>query len=451
MPPKNSRHPSIAARIERLPLASFHRRFVALVALGGWFDFYDIFMMAYIGAALQADGFLTREAFGWVIAAGFLGMFLGAAVFGLASDRYGRRRSFLVMLLIYSGFTIAGAFSQDMWVLLACRFLSGLGIGAELVVIDTYVSEIVPSRARGRYVAITQVVGFTAIPVVALLAKLLIPYHAIWEGWRWVMVIGGGGALFVWYLRRRLPESPRWLEMAGRVDEADAILRTVEAEVERETGRPLAKPAALAVAEERGNLRELLDRAYRRRTLLLTAFHLLQTVGIYGFANWAPTFLLAQGKSLGQSLDYSFWIALMSPLGPLVAVFTTERWQRKHAIVVLASLMAISGMTFPFANSALAIVAAGALLTFFSFWFSAVLHAYQAELFPTRIRATGVGFTYSVSRLSVILSSPIIAWLLGYNVLSVFIFMAGAMLGVALLIGLLGPRTNAALLEEVSA
>lgn len=442
---------SMAARVERLPLSGFHRRFIGLISLGGWFDFYDIFMMAYIGAALQNSGFLSRDEFGLVIAAGFVGMFAGAILFGMGSDRFGRRTSFLFMLMIYSTFTLLGAFAQDAWSLIVLRALAGLGIGAELVVIDTYVTEMTPSHARGRYVAMTQVIGFTAIPIVALLAKLLIPTHWLLEGWRWIMIIGGAGALFVWYLRRNLPESPRWCEIAGHHEQADRIMFAIESEIERETGTPLPEPKSMAIAPRvRTAWRELWTPAYRGRTLMLTVFHLLQTVGIYGFANWAPTFLLMQGKTLGQSLEYGFWIALVSPIGPLLCVLSTEQLERKHAIVILAILMALSGLVFSQAQSAQHIVITGAFVTLFTYWFSAVLHAYQAELFPTRIRATGVGFTYSVSRLSVIVSTPIIAWLLSYGVSVVFIFMSAAMLGVALLIGLWGPKTNALLLEEVS-
>lgn len=442
---------TIAARIDRLPLSGFHRRFIALIALGGWFDFYDIFMMAYIGAALQSSGFLSRDEFTLAIAAGFLGMFVGTLLFGMGSDRFGRRTAFLFMLLIYSGFTLLGAFAPNAWTLIMLRGLAGIGIGAELVVIDTYVTEMLPSDARGRYVAITQVVGFTAIPVAALLAKLLVPTHWLLDGWRWVMVIGAAGAVFVWYLRRKLPESPRWCETAGRHEQAEVIVAAIEQQLRRETGRRLPAPRPVAVRPtSRAAFAELWHPAYRSRTLMLSVFHLLQTIGIYGFANWAPTFLLAQGKTLGQALDYGFWIALISPVGPLICVATTEMLERKRALVVLASSMAVSGLAFPFAQTGLQIVLTGAALTLFSYWFSAVLHAYQAELFPTRIRATGVGFTYSVSRLSVILSTPLINVLLAHSVLAVFVFMAAAMFGVALVIGVLGPKTNAVVLETLS-
>src|SRR5262245_13823602 len=287
-----ARH-SIAARIERLPLSRFHRRFIALISLGGWFDFYDIFMMAYIGAALQHSQMLTLDQFSHMIAAGFSGMFVGTIVFGMGSDYFGRRTSFVLMLLIYSFCTLLGAFAHNAWSLIIWRGLAGIGIGAELVVIDTYVTEMLPSKARGRYVAITQLVGFTAIPVVALLSKLLVPTQWLLDGWRWVMVIGGVGGLFAWYIRRRLPESARWCEARGRHREADTIMQGIEREVIQETGRPLGEPEAVAVTvAERMPIRELWQPVYRGRTFMLMVFHLLQTVGLYGFANWAPTFLL---------------------------------------------------------------------------------------------------------------------------------------------------------------
>jgi MFS transporter, putative metabolite:H+ symporter len=237
-------------------------------------------------------------------------------------------------------------------------------------------------------VAITQLIEFTAIPVVAFLCKLLIPIYWHMEGWRWVMGIGGAGAVFVWYLRRRLPESPRWCEVAGHHKEAETIMSNIEKEVEIETRKPLPAPRPLAVLSTcHMPIRELWAPSYRGRTLMLMTFHLLQTIGIYGFANWAPTFLLKQGKSLGQSLEYGFLIALVSPVGPLIGVVTAERLERKRTIVLSSLLMAFTGLAFPFALEPKAIVAIGALLTVFSYWFSAVLHAYQAKLFPTRARA----------------------------------------------------------------
>jgi len=465
---------TIVERIERLPLGGFHRRFIALVSLGNFFDLYDIFIVAYIGAALQQSGVLSLRQFTFFVAAGFLGMFVGTVVFGMGSDRMGRRSAFILLLLIYSVFTLADAFAPTAAWLIALRFFAGVGIGAEIVVIDTYVTEMVPGRARGRYVAITQVAGFCAVPVAAVLSRLLVPTHFLMSGWRWVMVIGAAGALLTWWFRRRLPESPRWLESRGRMAEADAIMTALEKESFRSSPSEEKADSSLALGmtkkesgmsnteaerttdaggiekAEQTSFWELWKQPYLSRTVMLMIFQALQTIGFYGFANWAPTFLLKRGVSLLHSLEYTLLIALVSPLGPLLAALTSDRMERKWTIVVLALLVAGLGLGFGNSIVPAAVVGFGALLTLANYWFSAAFHAYQAELFPTRLRATGVGFTYSWSRLSAAFTSLLIGAVLVHGVPAVFALLAVAMILVAMVVAVMGPRTNGLVLEEIS-
>jgi putative MFS transporter len=444
---------ALAGRIERLPLGKFHRRFITLVSLGIFFDLYDIFVVAYLGATLQQSGFLSLKQFSFLVASGFLGMFFGTIFFGMSSDRMGRRLSFITLLLVYSTFTLAGAFAPTAGWLIATRFFAGLGIGAEIVVVDTYVTEIVPGYARGRYVAITQVAGFCAVPVAAILSRLLVPTHFLMEGWRWVMVIGAGGALLTWWFRRRLPESPRWLESQGRTAEADAVMRSLEEESLSAPARPATRTAQslnTRAPGEQGTFAELWRPPYLRRTLMLVLFQTLQTIGFYGFGNWAPTFLLKRGFSLVHSLEYTMLIALVSPVGPILGAWTSDRLERKWTIVVLALLVGTFGLGFGSTSAPAAVVALGALLVLCNNWFSATFHAFQAELFPTRIRATGVGFTYSWSRLSAAFSSLLIGAVLVHGVPAVFALLAAAMTAVAVIVATLGPRTNRVALEELS-
>lgn len=446
---------SVAKRLERLKIGRFHRRFVALVSLGGWFDLYDLFMVAYLGAALQESHFLTLHQFSVLVAAGFLGMFLGTVFFGVASDRLGRRSAFVVMLLIYSAFTLAGGLAPNAEWLILTRFLAGVGIGAEIVVIDTYVTELVPSGVRGRFVAITQVVGFTSVPAVALLSRVLIPTHFLIDGWRWVMVIGSAGGLLAWYFRLRLPESPRWLAERGRSEEAERVLAELQSESGVQEGEPaaeerIADTLGLAHLSVWRAFSELWRPPYGKRTAMLVVFQALQTIGFYGFSNWAPTFLLKRGMTLLSSLDYTLLIALVAPLGPLVAAFTSDRLERKWTIAAMALLIGLFGLGFAFWRQPALIVLSGALLTLCNNCFSANFHAYQSELYPTRIRATGVGFTYSWSRLSAALTSLLIGALLVYGVSAVFALLAAAMVLVAVVIAALGPRSNGVLLEELS-
>jgi len=403
----------------------------------------------------------------------------------MGSDRMGRRSSFVVMLLVYSFFTLAGAFAPSAGWLIGLRFFAGIGIGAEIVVIDTYVTEMVPRDVRGRFVAITQVVGFAAVPCVAILSRLLVPTHFLMSGWRWVMVIGASGAALAWYFRRRLPESPRWLESQGRMAEAKRVVAMLEVESGYTTTAKsvvgvavhgVARKnisAAVAVAESHSTadslpvgarttpprktiraalaaLAELWGPAYRKRTAMLVIFQALQTFGFYGFSNWAPTFLLKRGFTLLHSLKYTLLIALVAPVGPLFAAATSDRMERKWTIAALAILVAAFGLGFALWSAPALIVLSGAAVTLCNNAFSANFHAYQSELFPTRIRATGVGFTYAWSRLSAALSSFIIAWVLVRGVSAVFTMLAAAMVGVALVIALLGPRTNRVSLEELA-
>ena len=465
---------AIAARIEHLPLGRFHRRFITLVSLGNFFDLYDIFVVAYIGAALQQSHFITLQQFTAFIASGFFGMFVGTIAFGMGSDRFGRRIVFMTLLLLYSVFTLACAFAPSASWLIFFRFFAGAGIGAEIIVIDAYVSEIVPSHARGRYVAITQVVGFAAVPVAALLARVLVPTHFLMAGWRWVVLIGSAGALLTWWFRRHLPESPRWLASRGRTAEAESVLAALESEsfanldekhlAQSRASRDKTANTGLGAGEDAGgaaaqrnpavekiSFAELFRSPYLGRTVMMIAFQALQTVGFYGFANWAPTFLLKRGFSLLHSLEYTMLIAIVSPIGPLLAAATSDRMERKWTIVALAVLVAAFGLGFGGASTPFTVVAFGALLTLSNYWFSAAFHAYQAELFPTRIRATAVGFTYSWSRLSAAFSSVLIAAVLTRSgVGAVFTLLAVAMCGVALVIAFFGPRTNRIPLEELA-
>ena len=221
-------------------------------------------------------------------------------------------------LLVYSVFSIAGAFAPNAATLIAMRFLAGIGISGQQVVVDTYVPEMVPRKFRGRYVAMNQTIGFCAVPVVAFLSAVLVPTHWLMDGWRWVMLIGGSGAVFAWVILRGIRESPRWLESRGRTEEASQIMAEIEEQVVRDTGRPLPAPAEDLTVEtlhSRTPFSQLWTPEYRSRTIMMLVFNVLQTIGFYGFANWAPTFLLQQGKNLGQSLNFGFIFALMYPVG----------------------------------------------------------------------------------------------------------------------------------------
>ncbi len=451
----------ITARLDRLPATRHMWVLVLLLSLGSCFEIYDLFFTAYVAPALFKAHIFTATTvsfFGMTglasfIAALFLGLFVGTIVFSYVADRYGRRRIFVFSLLWYSAATAILAFQSTANAINFWRFIGGIGIGVELVTIDAYLSELMPRTIRGKAFAFQQGIGQIAVPLVAFLAWILVPIAPLGlDGWRWVVLIGSVGAIFVWFLRLGLPESPRWLAQQGRLDEAEAVMAAIEAKVEAEYGQPLPPVGAPEMELPRaGSYLEAFSPEYRKRTIMLSVFQFFQTIGFYGFANWVPTLLIAKGIHVTQTLEYTFIIALAFPIWPLVSMLYADKMERKWQICASALCIAVFGMIFAAQTSGGAIIVIGLLQTMSIMWLSFSLHTYQAELYPTRMRARAVGFTYSFSRISVVFTSYMVAAMLkNFGVNGVFVFIALAMAIVIGVIGSFGPRTTRLALEQIS-
>ena len=457
-------HPaaSILARLDRLPATRSIWMLVTLLSIGGFFEFYDLFMTGYVIPGLVKAGLLANVAVGiftgpaLFVASTFTGLFIGTSLFGFVADRYGRRTIFTFSLLFYCGATLIMAFQNSGFSVCLWRLIAGIGIGVELVTIDTYIAELVPKHVRGRAFAFNQTVQFAVMPVVAFLAYVLVPIAPFgFDGWRWVVVIGSAGALFVWVLRRGVPESPRWLIQQGRLAEADAITTMIEGRVRADlngAALPLPLPHAVEKAEAQGNFSEIFSPQYRSRTLMLAVFQFFQTFGFYGFAAWVPTLIAQQvGINLGSSLLYSFIIAIASPFGPLLAMSFADKFERKWQMVGAACGVGLFGVLFSFQTTIALLIVFGVLITLCNNVLSNTFHGYQTELFPTRVRARAVGFTYSFSRVSTVFASFIIGFFLQTaGTKGVFGLIAFAMVMVVLSIGIFGPRTNMLELELIS-
>ena len=452
---------TISARLDRLPVTRTLRTLVVLLSLGGFFEFYDIFFSGYIAPGLVRSHILTpttRGLFGLTgiasfVASLFSGLFIGTALFGFVADRFGRRTIFTFSLLWYTVSSVIMAFQTAVFGLNLWRFIAGIGVGVELVTIDTYISELVPKHWRGRAFAVNQTIQFCSIPLIALLAWRLVPLSPFGlDGWRWVVLTGAAGAIFVWWIRRSVPESPRWLVQHGRKNEAIRIVEELEMRVAAESGQPLPIPARARESLIRGRFGEIWQGPYLRRTIMMIIFNLFQTVGFYGFSNWVPTLLISRGVEVTTSLRYTFIIAIAAPFGPLLAAALADKLERKWQIVLGAFGIAASGLLFGQMSAVPLLILFGVLLTLSANVLSFSSHAYQAELYPTRIRALAVGFTYSWSRFSVVFSSFAIAFFLDrFGVPGVFAFIAGSMVMVMLSIGIMGPKTNNRALEAISA
>lgn len=392
-------------------------------------------------------------------AATFLGLFVGAALLSPFSDRFGRRPVFTFALIWYTAATVAMGLQSTATGVIVLRFVVGIGLGIELVTIDTYLSELVPRHMRSAAFAFAFFVQFLAVPAVALTAWMLVPYAPLGvSGWRWVVLLSGVFALAIWWLRSRLPESARWLAAQGRYAEADAVLTQLETRCERDLGAPLAAPdvvSPLPASQTQASLQaqaSLLWRApYRGRIGMLVVFHIFQAIGFFGFGNWLPALISAQGTGVTKSLGYSFAISLAYPLAPLLLLRFAQRWENKWQITASALGAMLFGVLFALQHQAIGMVLCGAMIAFCNAWMSFAYHGYQAELFPTGLRARAVGFCYSFNRLSTAVSSVLIGWLLAQvGSHGVLAFIVISMSIVASVIALFGPRTRNRALEEIA-
>ncbi len=450
MPP-----PSIAARLNALPIVRTHRLATVIVGIGVFFDLFDIFLAGVLATVLTREFMLSPVQLQGVLASGFLGMFVGAVALGAFADRFGRRTAFLINLGLYSVFTLAGAFAPNATVLIVARFIAGIGIGAELPLCDAYLGELLPARHRGRYTAMAYTLGFIGVPAVGFLARVLVPLAPLdIAGWRWVFALGSLGGVIIWRLRRRLPESPRWLESVGRHDEANRIVCAMEAEAWPGAGQDHAAaiPADRTTARARVPLRVLFSPEYRGRTAMLGVFQVFQAVGYYGFGTLVPMVLVAKGFSVVTSLTYTSLVFLGYPLGSALSILVVERVDRRWLIVGSASLMAVFGIALGAAQSAAVIVPLGVAYTMAANIFSNAFHIFQAEIFPTAVRATAAGTAYGLSRLSSAAMPFILLPLLSRaGAVAAFSAVGVAMLIVVLDIALFAPRTTGRALEDVAA
>lgn len=452
----------LAARIDRLPASRHLWLLVVLISIGGFFEVYDLIFTGYVAPGMTRSGLLqttTAAFFGMngiagFIAATFAGLFVGTFALGWLPDRYGRRAVFTFSLLWYSLGSVAMALQHTSEGLVLWRFITGIGVGIEIVTIDSYVTELVPQSMRGRAMALNQAVMFMAAPVAAILSYWLVPTRMLGlEGWRWVVLAGAAGAVLVWFVRRAVPESPRWLAAHGRIDQSEAIVCAMERHAEASSGSNLPAPAQVLElpAHRRASLTELWRPPYRSRLLLLIVFNFCQAIGYYGFANWVPTLLIGQGITVTKSLLYSFVIAVALPIGPLLGMFVADRIERKWLIVSSAFAVIVFGLLFARGGAAAWLVVLGVLVSLAGQLISVCYHAYQAELFPTAVRCRANGIVYSASRAGAMMSGFIIASLLrDFGVAGVFAGIIACMAAVMIAIGGFGPRTNGVRLEVLS-
>jgi putative MFS transporter len=443
--------PTRAQRLDALPWTRAHSRILGGSGVGWALDAMDVGLISFVIAQLAVVWKADAGQLGFVASAGFLGMAIGASVGGLLADRLGRRQVFALTLLVYGLATGVSALAMSVGGLIALRFVVGLGLGAELPVASTLVSEFAPARIRGRVIVILEsawAVGWTAA---ALIGYLVIP--ASDDGWRWALALGAVPAVWAIVVRLRLPESVRFLEAKGRHAEAERVVRDLEAAAGADPTADAvtaeAPTAARAADDVDAAPRERLFGArLRRRTLSLWIVWFCVNFAYYGAFIWLPTLLVAQGFSLVRSFEYTLLITLAQLPGYAVSAWLVERWGRRVTLAVFLAGSAVSAGLFGTADDVTTILVFGALMSFSNLGAWGALYAVTPELYPTRVRATGAGSAAGFGRLASIVAPLCVPPLLALGGVALPFGVFAAVFALAAVAALTLPDLRGAALED---
>lgn len=395
-------------RLDALPWTRAHTRLLGGSGIGWALDAMDVGLISFVLAQLSVVWATEAAQLSWVASAGFLGMAIGASLGGLLADRLGRRQVFALTLLVYGLATGVSALSWSIGALIALRFVVGLGLGAELPVASTLVSEFAPARIRGRIIVILEsfwAVGWTAA---ALVGYFVVPQGS--DGWRWALALGAVPAVWAVFVRLGMPESVRFLESRGRFAEAERTVRQFEEAAGVTSARssevPAADPAPTTApaASARSRLASLFSSGLRRRTLALWVVWFCVNFAYYGAFIWLPTLLFTAGFPLVKSFEYTLIITLAQLPGYAVSAWLVEKWGRRMTLATFLAGSAVSAALFATAGDVTPILVFGSMLSFFNLGAWGALYAVTPELYPTRVRATGAGSAAGFGRLASILA-----------------------------------------------
>ncbi len=437
------------ARLDRLPISSFHYRIFWLVGAGMFFDGYDLYVAGGVLASAIQTKFSTLPQNLQFLSLTFVGMTLGALITGFVGDAMGRRFTYQVNLLIFGLASLAAAFAQTMPQLIVCRFIQGLGLGAEIVVGYSTLTEFVPPKTRGRWLAFMAFIVVAGFPVTSILSYLIIP---AW-GWRPMFVIAGIGSLIVWYLRKALPESPRWLESKGRTGEAEALMQTIEKEVTAERGA-LPAPAMVTPAPQVPASAMLKPPILQSMIVGSWVLITINTL-IFGFVIFLPQFFLRQGLTITNSLAYTLVLSAASLIGCAVGAYCADFIGRRWTIIGASVVTIIVGYVyarFDAASAPATVLTVGFVLIVAIYVLTALsFGVYTPELFPTEIRLTANGICNTIGRAATVVSPFVVGSLMVHYKLPGVLWLMIGLLTVQILVVLLWgvePRNRA--LEDVA-
>lgn len=444
---------NISSRIDRLPSTKMLKNILLLTGIGWMFDAMDQGMVSGVMAAIGRDWALTTQQLGYLGSAGMLGMALGAALSGMVADKWGRRTVIMLTLIIYGTASILSGFAVNYPMLLCLRFATGFGLGGELPAASTLISELSPSKIRGRNVIFLESFWAWGWIIAALVAYLLIPAF----GWRTAFVVGGVPAIFAAVIRKAIPESPRFLEAAGRAKEADEIVKRMETEagIVTSDNEKVKASDVPATNGKKVTFFELWSKKYIRSTIVLWIIWFGINFGYYGFVLWTPTLLVGKGFALVKSFEFTLIMCLAQLPGYFSAAYLVEKVGRKKVLALYFMGTALAAWLFGHSGTEATVVASGCLLYFFSLGAWGCVYAYTPEVYPTAARAGGSGWASAFGRLGAFVAPLVVpavysAYGSEKGYLYVFVMLSIVFAFVAVVVAVFGRETMGKSLEEIT-
>ncbi|MBR5557751.1 MAG: MFS transporter [Acinetobacter sp.] len=435
----------LVSRVQRLPIGKFHYTLLWVIGLGWMFDAMDTGLISFILTTMADEWQMSAAEKGWVVSITFVGMAIGAVFAGGLADRIGRRTVFAMTLLIYSLATALCAFAPNLTWLLLFRFIVGLGLGGQLPVAVTLVSEYIPAHVRGRFIVLLESFWGLGWLVAALMSYFVIPNY----GWHIAFLLGGLPALYVFMILKKVPESVPYLINRGRIAEAHALVQKLE----RQCGVEVIEQIEVkAVADKQSvSFRQLWSGPLARRSLMLWLIWFGIVYSYYGIFTWLPSLLVKQGYSIVQSFEYVLIMILAQLPGYVVAAWLVEKLGRKPTLAGFIALCAMAAYFFGQANSVNMIMFWGCLMSFFNLGAWGVLYTYTPEQYPTNIRAFGSGWASAIGRMGGIVAPLVVTHMMVMNngFSHIFIMFTVVLLSVALVIVVLGEETQGKTLESI--
>lgn len=442
---------TVAERLERLPLTNYQRMLFFIIATAWFFDCIDVGMMTFVLPAIKADFVLNSAQTGMLAGMSFVGMFIGAALSGILADRFGRCVIFRSSMIIWGISSLACALANSVETLALARVVLGIGMSMELPAGQALLCEYIPSKDRGRYIALME--GFWPIGFICagLIAYFVLPVY----GWRGAFIAEALPAIFVLVVRRLVPESPRWLFESGNYDKADQIMSMIENKVKHEIKsdnlpEPKKISVQLANCTNRFSLLELWSQNYRKRTIVTWTLWFFALLGYYALTTWLSALLEDRGYSIAKSNEYIICMSIAGIPGFFTASWLLEKWGRKPTVILMLINSALFAFLYGNAPTFTLLAIFGLCMQFFMFGMWSVLYAYTPELYPTKIRSSGAGFASAIGRVGALIGPVLVGLILPQTGQSgVFMMAAISFMMAAIIVFTLGEETKGKVLEEI--